>query len=173
MRNEDLFRRYFPPVDQGKLRLVEALEERRAQGTELVRYGDTFLYADEYRALQKILSRINKSPEDLYEEGRIKVENGRVRELNLRCRSLKELNPCVGVLKNLKKLYLHYDKLTSIPKTIGNLRNLREFALSYNDLTSLPPTIGNLTNLLYLDVSGNDLPRSLIEDLRKKLPNTR
>jgi len=44
----------------------------------------------------------------------------------------------IGYAKNLTKLYLHSNRLNSLPAEIGNLTKLTELHLDYNQLTSLP-----------------------------------
>ena len=58
-------------------------------------------------------------------------------------------------LKNLTHLYLHNNKLTSLPESICNLKNLTELYLSNNNLTSVPESICELTNLTYLSLHDN------------------
>jgi Leucine-rich repeat (LRR) protein len=61
-------------------------------------------------------------------------------------------------------LYLHKNKLQSLPDSIGNLHALQELSLSYNNLQSLPESIGNLSSLQYLDLFNNNL-QSLPESI--------
>jgi len=86
------------------------------------------------------------------------------------------LLPEIGNLINLKKLFLGYNLLLSIPKEIGNLFNLEVLSLCCNKLkeiaikdrmllkVQLPKEISNLINLKILDVFHNklkELPSSI------------
>jgi Leucine-rich repeat (LRR) protein len=63
----------------------------------------------------------------------------------------------IGLLTNLQRLYLYYNKLTSLPSEIGLLTNLQELYLNNNNLTSIPSEIGQLTNLQILWLNNNNL----------------
>jgi Leucine-rich repeat (LRR) protein len=63
----------------------------------------------------------------------------------------------IDELKNIQKLSLRYNELTSIPPEIGLLHNLQILALGDNKLTFLPPEIGQLKNLRDLYLNGNEL----------------
>jgi len=86
-----------------------------------------------------------------------KAERGNVTELNLSSKSIKELPPEIGKLKNLTVLYLRNNQLTSLPHEIGELKNLTVLWLNNNKLTSLPHEIGELKKLTELWLSGNKL----------------
>jgi Leucine-rich repeat (LRR) protein len=59
---------------------------------------------------------------------------------------------------NVKKLYLSYNKLTSLPDNIFNsLTQLQLLTLSYNKLTSLPISIRKC-KLLYYYKKKHDIP---------------
>lgn len=76
-------------------------------------------------------------------------------------------------LKNLRVLDLHDNALTGLPAELGQLANLVELNVSNNALTGLPLELGNLTQLQLLDVSGNDYSTIDLDQITKKLPNTR
>ena len=72
----------------------------------------------------------------------------------------------IGVLINLKRLYLTNNRLTQLPKELGNLKNLELFNSTDNMLTKIPKELGNLINLKYLALSFNE-----IEEIPKELGN--
>lgn len=95
-------------------------------------------------------------------QGEIKVlifQGGDVKELNLHGRNLKALPPPpeIGQLKNLEKLLLAGNQLTTLPPEIGQLKNLKEIEVQANHLTAIPPEIGQLKNLEKLWLSNNQL----------------
>jgi Leucine-rich repeat (LRR) protein len=98
----------------------------------------------------------------------------------------------IGLLVNLKKLYLHSNKEISgmipkelgglinlqvlhiyntkisgaIPKELGQLKNLETLTLYYNNLTeSIPRELGKLTNLKFLYLGSNRLEGSIPPEL--------
>eukprot|EP01121_Diplochlamys_sp_Union-15-3_P021092 TRINITY_DN8434_c0_g1_i1.p1 TRINITY_DN8434_c0_g1~~TRINITY_DN8434_c0_g1_i1.p1 ORF type:complete len:569 (+),score=105.44 TRINITY_DN8434_c0_g1_i1:162-1709(+) len=63
----------------------------------------------------------------------------------------------VGLLINLKILYLNGNQIAQLPDEIGNLGKLEKLDLANNALKSIPPRIGLLTKLEELNLSGNPL----------------
>jgi leucine-rich repeat protein SHOC2 len=103
--------------------------------------------------------------EQIIEKARLK----RSITLNLSNRNLKILPESIGILSDLKDLYLEGNQLTSLPDSICKLQNLQYLYLSRNYLNNLPQNIISLSNLLYLDLSFNklnNLPKN-IEKLSK------
>ena len=69
----------------------------------------------------------------------------------------------IAVLKNLRKLNLSYQELTSTPVELFQLKNLEELVLSSNKITTLPPEIKYLTKLKRLLVDNNNIATLPIE----------
>jgi Leucine-rich repeat (LRR) protein len=59
------------------------------------------------------------------------------------------LPPEIGQLKNLRRLALYNNHLTTLPPEIGQLSNLQVLGLEENNLSILPAEIGQLTNLVH------------------------
>ena len=77
-----------------------------------------------------------------------------------------------GFFESLKKLYLHFNKLSNLPENIfENLIKLEWLDLQNNNLSTLPEKIfDNLVKLKWLDLSYNnieDLPENIFENLIK------
>ena len=68
---------------------------------------------------------------------------------------LTELPSEIGDLKELRKLYVSFNHLVSLPTSIQKLNQFEELDLSDNKLTELPSEIGDLTELRRLYVSNN------------------
>ena len=69
---------------------------------------------------------------------------------------LSEISDRIGRLKNLRTLDLGHNELTGVPDALGDLDGLTDFLyLHDNRLTSLPPSISRLTRLRYLNISEN------------------
>jgi len=119
-------------------------------------------------------------------EGKIKIENKQIIELNLKNSKMQGFPKLILKFKFLKTLNLRDNKLDEIPKDIDKLKNLREIRFSNNNLRSLPDSICNLENLEYLWLDENkiqSLPNNignlsklnslgLTKNLFKKLPNS-
>ncbi|KAG0625730.1 hypothetical protein M758_2G076700 [Ceratodon purpureus] len=75
------------------------------------------------------------------------------------------ISPQLGTLSELRRLGLHFNKLTGvIPASLGNLTYLRELYLHNNSLTgALPDSLGLLPKLRVLDVSFNNLEGAVPE----------
>ncbi len=85
--------------------------------------------------------------------------------LDLRDLGMKQLPPSVGQFKNLKKLYLNGNPLSTLPTEIGELKNLEELTMgdSTRALKTLPEAVGQLENLRVLNIWMHDM---------RKLPST-
>ena len=66
-----------------------------------------------------------------------------------------------NVNKDIKKLYLSYNKLTNLPVEIGQLTQLTYLNLSYNRLTHIPVEIGQLTQINHLSLYNNPIENLL------------
>jgi len=81
-----------------------------------------------------------------------------------------EIPPEIGDLRELEKLYLHYNVLKCwIPKTIGNLTKLKILSLLRNRAIwgPIPREIGNLVNLTELNLAENTLSGPLPPEIGK------
>ncbi|MHA1820221.1 MAG: TIR domain-containing protein, partial [Promethearchaeota archaeon] len=75
---------------------------------------------------------------------------GKIVQLTISDRYIKDLPPIIGTFSKLRKLNLSDSNILSLPESIGALKNLTYLNLEFNKLSSLPESIGNLTNLEYL-----------------------
>ncbi|MBC7877029.1 MAG: leucine-rich repeat domain-containing protein [Anaerolineales bacterium] len=81
-----------------------------------------------------------------------KVANLNVTSMGLLEEEIEELPAEIGLLKNLRFLYLPRHEIRILPDEIGELVNLVEIDLSFNKFSSIPINFGMLQNLktLYL-----------------------
>lgn len=70
-------------------------------------------------------------------------------------KQINTLPPEIGLLTNLKHLYLNNNMITTLPSEIGLLTNLSSLALDHNQITKLPSEIGLLTDLTVLFLENN------------------
>jgi ankyrin repeat protein len=80
-----------------------------------------------------------------------------ITKLDLSSQGLKNLDPKIAQLKNLKVLKINSNQLKELPKEIGELRNLTKFECYSNQLTELPKEIGELKNLTEFSCVRNQL----------------
>ena len=97
----------------------------------------------------------------LWKQGLVRVpdfvwERIELRTLILAENRLKEVSEQIGLLKNLRTLDLGHNQLINVPQSLGDLEGLTDFLyLHVNRLTSLPLSMGRLTRLRYLNMSEN------------------
>jgi internalin A len=70
---------------------------------------------------------------------------------------LAELPARIADLRNLRKLNISRNKLTSLPAEIGQLKNLVDLNASDNQIGVLPFQMGELSSLVRLDLGNNHL----------------
>ena len=77
--------------------------------------------------------------------------------LSLIGRGITSLPAEIGMLTNLTRIDLSYNRLTSIPAELEKLTNLTRLDLHRNQLPSIPAELGKLTKLTTLNLSDNQL----------------
>jgi Leucine-rich repeat (LRR) protein len=68
-------------------------------------------------------------------------------------------------------LDLSRQNLRTLPADIGKLKNLERLYLAENQLSSLPPEVQQLTRLQYLDLIGNPIPVTERSKIQQRLPS--
>ena len=84
-------------------------------------------------------------------------ENKELTKLHLQDNYLTTLPGTIGKLTELLVLRVDSNTLTTLPETIGNLTKLQFLWLHFNKLKSIPDTIGNLIMLRELELHANEL----------------
>ncbi|MHA1395625.1 MAG: leucine-rich repeat domain-containing protein, partial [Promethearchaeota archaeon] len=150
-------------VQQYINKIKDIIEPKSYHGTLLVGIEYQFMMDLEKLLGGKPIPKVSQVSWDTFGY----VENDQhVFQLGLYDQGLSSLPESIGYLKNLEKLYLGYNKLSSflynnklssLPESIGDLKNLKYLYLNSNKLSSLPESIGNLINLRKLDISWNKL----------------
>ena len=82
-------------------------------------------------------------------------------KLYLNFNKLTSLPPAIGQLKYLSHLDLSNNQISEIPAEVGMLVNLKTLFLFDNNLHSLPYEMGSLCQLEVLGVEGNPLDETL------------
>src|SRR5258707_12625052 len=93
--------------------------------------------------------RLGRVPESVWEQSELET-------LVLADNELSEVSEQIGRLKRLRMLDLGHNGLTKVPDTLADLDSLTDFLyLHDNRLTSLPPCLEHLTKLRYVNISEN------------------
>ena len=79
--------------------------------------------------------------------------------LDLTKNNLTNVGEGISRLKELRHLFLGYNKIEKIPDFIFNLENLQTLSIKRNSLKFIPDGISRLKNLVVLNVSHNQLTR--------------
>jgi Leucine-rich repeat (LRR) protein len=154
--------------DQSDYQLFVSEEIRTMRGSALARNSDSGANLNLWK------KRLGVAPESVWEQTELET-------LVLADNDLKEISSRIGALKKLRMLdlghnqlseipesigdlsgltdflYLHDNRLKSLPAAIGKLGRLRELHLRNNRLSSLPGEIGLLPELRLLDLRGNPI----------------
>ncbi len=112
-------------------------------------------------ALRKLNSELNLKM-DLVELYKSEV----FMEIN---KEFKSLPKEIGILKNVKDMYLTNSKLTTLPGEIGQLKNLEKLYIPRNQIETLPVEMKNLINLKNLGLNYNNLTH--IPEIIFEIPN--
>ena len=96
-------------------------------------------------------NKINKIPFGIFSRAK------NLTKLNMKDNQLTSLPLDIGTWIYMVELNLGTNQLTKIPEDIQHLENLEVLILSNNNLRRLPPTIGNLRKLRILDLEENKL----------------
>jgi Leucine-rich repeat (LRR) protein len=98
--------------------------------------------------------RLGRVPDSVWE--RVEIET-----LVLAENELSEVSEEIGLLKKLRMLDLAHNQLTRVPDGLANLDGLTDFLyLHDNRLTSLPSSLERLRKLRYLNISLSDQLKS-------------
>ena len=81
--------------------------------------------------------------------------------------TLKKLPDSIGDCKNLKKLKIENQDITTLPESIGNLSQLEYLELEANRLTSLPQSLSKLARLKGLKLGKNKLSVHAEEEIQQ------
>jgi Leucine-rich repeat (LRR) protein len=93
--------------------------------------------------------RLGRVPESIWEQTGLET-------LVLADNDLREISARIGGLKRLRMLDLGHNQLTALPDSLGDLDGLTDFLyLHDNRLASLPSSFRRLTQLRYLNISQN------------------
>jgi Leucine-rich repeat (LRR) protein len=93
--------------------------------------------------------RLGRVPESVWEQTGLET-------LVLADNDLSEISPRIGCLKRLRMLDLGHNQLTAVPDSLGDLDGCTDFLyLHDNRLASLPASLARLTKLRYLNISQN------------------
>jgi Leucine-rich repeat (LRR) protein len=76
-------------------------------------------------------------------------------------------------MEHLEGLILSENKIQSLPETIGLLINLKTLYVFHNQLTSLPKSLYDMKQLQWLGLTGNMISNRSIRELKTALPYTR
>ncbi|XP_044178901.1 ras suppressor protein 1-like [Acropora millepora] len=108
------------------------------------------------------LSKMSKAVRKIVEESR---EKGYT-EIDLGDKGLSNIADIPGLtqLRNLVRLTLSHNRLTTLPESIGGLESLEYLNVFHNHIEELPMALGNLKKLKYFNAAVNrlsSLPRGL------------
>jgi Leucine-rich repeat (LRR) protein len=81
--------------------------------------------------------------------------------------NIREINPAIGNLQNLKTLNIAATRISKLPTEISKLKNLRSIFLAANSFTFFPLEITNCVNLEHLDMSENYYLREITPEIGK------
>ena len=108
------------------------------------------------KEIYAILYQLSKLKEKLQLMGSI-YDIYKLEKLSATFKRIKNIPKEIGVLVNLKELYLNNNQIIEIPKEIGNLRNLQQLWIGQNQIKEIPKEIGKLKKLRLIDFQNNKI----------------
>ncbi|HTO16263.1 MAG TPA: hypothetical protein VLZ83_10845 [Edaphocola sp.] len=165
------------PNEIGKLTVLENLEIANNKGRCYIA-GDVFELEGIKILPKEIGNCIELKMLSLYNNGfeSIPKQIGNLTNITylaLFKNNIESLPKEIGNLKMLQTLELSENPLKNLPNTIGNLSNLQILNISNTEIETLPKSIEKLINLKMLNVKGTKITEFELNELKKKLPNTR
>jgi tetratricopeptide (TPR) repeat protein len=93
--------------------------------------------------------------------------------LNFSRNKIDAIPNSIANLKNLQELILKENHLEEIPQTLAQVKSLETLDVSFNRIKAIPGFMETMTHLKTLILTGNPISDSQVNELKKKLKNTR
>jgi len=143
----------------GKIKLSSSINEIPQACRE--REMDFLTFANKIRRESNISELLEFSN---FEEAKKRIDKNSARFLNITALSLESMGLFsipkeIGYLKNLRILYVGFNKLETLPPEIGDLKNLKWLYANSNKLETLPAELGKLKNFTKLHMPNNPLTK--------------
>ena len=84
------------------------------------------------------------------------LENCVLEELNLSSCGIRNINPKIGAVKELKTILLKNNQIYNVPNSLSDAKKISKIDLANNQLKRSRAIFANFWNLEVLDISGND-----------------
>jgi len=133
------------PRRYGRLKQLETLDLGRCALTKLPNLTGS-------KSVKRLVLNDNRIRLDKVRRQYLQLE-----ELNLVANGITSLPSTIGSMKNLRKLNLNNNQITTIAPEISNLVHLEQLFLYRSSLKSIPPDLYQLKNLKAIDLYYNQL----------------